>query len=490
MTIDEALTAVEQMLLSRSLNPIERFIFQQSWLGRNYHDMAQDCSYGTTYIKEVGSQLWQDLSKSLGVKVTKKNLHLVLRQYKRHLAEDEWLKPNVATIGSSVPALQPTTPQPTTIDFPSGPLPFQSALYIERPPIETLALAEIAQPGCAIRVRAPRKMGKSSLLNRMLSYATQQGYSTVYIDFQEADESIFESLDRLLRWFCLNVSRQLEVNALLSVYWNESMGSKVSCKVYFETYLLEQAYAPILLVLNEVNRLFDHPAIADGFLSMLRFWHEQMKQEPNWRKLRIVTAQNTETYVDLLVNQAKQSPFDVGLLLTLPPFTLEQVQTLALRYQLTWAAGEVGKQALVPLYSLVGGDPHFVNLALYHLYRGSLSLEELLATATEHSGIYGQELRAQLAIVQDEPTLSASVHQLLTHEGGLRLDPRTAHRLESLGIIQLNGTLSQFSCELYRCYFHKQLLEEPGSPVLTSLTVEPIHSAFSRSPGVPEPLVS
>lgn len=493
MTIDEALAAVEQILLSRSLNPIERFIFQQSWLGRNYHDMAQDCSYGTTYIKEVGSQLWQDLSKTLGVKVTKKNLHLVLRQYKRHLAEDKWLKPTAAA--TPVPATSPTEfaqPLPSAaspIDFPSGPLPSQSLLYVERPPIEALALSEITQPGCAIRIRAARKMGKSSLLNQILSQAIQQGYSSAYIDFQEADESIFESLDRLLRWFCVNVSRQLEINALLSVYWNESMGSKVSCKIYFEAYLLEQVYNPIVLVLNEVNRLFDYPAIADGFLSMLRFWHEQAKQDANWRKLRIVIAQNTDSYYDPALNQTKQSPFDVGLSLTLPPFTLEQVQTLALRYQLNWAAGEPGKQALSRLHHLVGGQPHLVNLALYHLYRGTSDLENLLDNATEYSGIYGQDLRSQLAIVQDDPSLIAAIQQLLTHESGLRLETRTAYRLEILGIVQLDGTLAQFSCELYRRYFRRQL-DETYPSVSGSLTVDPINSSdFALAPALPESLV-
>lgn len=454
MTIDEALKAVEQVLLLRSLNPIERFIFQQSWLGRNYHDMAQECSYGTTYLKEVGSQLWQDLTKGVGEKVTKKNLHLVLRQYKRQVTENGAVKAQQPVSLENVSL--PENIESSLFDYPSGPVSPNSPLYIERPPVDAQAFAEITQPSCALRIRAPRKMGKSSLLARLLAYATEQNYETVYVDFREADDSIFESLDRLLRWFCLNVSRQLDLNPMLATYWDENMGIKVSCKVYFSNYLLEQVYSPIVLVLNELNRLYDYPAIADDFLSMLRLWHEQTKQGSVWRKLRLVLAQNTEVYGTTVL---KHSPFNVGLSLTLPPFTLEQVQDLALRYQLTWAEGDSGQQQLLPLQQLLGGHPYFVNLALYHLHQSALTLEQLLATAPDQEGIYGQDLREALAIVQGDPTLTKAIRQLVDQAGFTHLDAKSAYYLESLGIVQLNGTLAKLSCELYRLYFRKHLTE-------------------------------
>jgi ABC-type proline/glycine betaine transport system ATPase subunit len=43
--------------------------------------MARDCAYSIAHIKDIGSQLWQALSKALGERVTKKNLFLVLQQY-------------------------------------------------------------------------------------------------------------------------------------------------------------------------------------------------------------------------------------------------------------------------------------------------------------------------------------------------------------------------------------------------------------------------
>jgi hypothetical protein len=513
MNIDEALEAVEQILLLRQLSPIERFVFQQSWLGRNYQDMAQECSYGTTYIKEIGSQLWQDLSKAVGERVSKKNLHLVLGQYKRHLAEHAHRKftsvdrnvsdhvntghnvnhylgtdvnsavnVSVSSIKGSESAGKWLGYHPISfnqkvsnlnqLEFPSGCVPLDSPLYIERPPVEELVFAEIKQPGSALRIRAPKNMGKSSLLVRILASAGAQGYRTVFIDFQEADGDAVKSLDRLLRWFCINVSRQLDLEPALAAHWDESMGSKVSCKIYFESYLLNQIQAPIVLALNEVNRIFEHPSIAHDFLSMLRLWYEQARQHSSWRKLRFVMLQSTEFYTPL---NLKPFPFDVGLSLTLPPFSIEQIQCLALRYGLTWAEGETGQQRLLPLHKLTGGYPYLVNLAFYHLHRETLSLERLLETAFQPSGIYGQFLRNQLTVVQNSLSLASALHQVIHVLSGVRLEPAIAYELEGMGLIQLEGALARISCELYRLYFRHHLSDALAA-IGSNLTQGEAHS--------------
>jgi AAA-like domain len=473
MSINETLQTIEQVLLLRPLNPIERYIFQQSWIGRNYHEMAQDCSYGTTYMKEVGSQLWQDLSKAVGTKVTKKNLHLVLRQYKRHLAE------NISVIhdpDASWPQIRASTmAQAASIDYPSGPIPSDSPFYIDRPPLESLAFTKIQQPGCALRIRAPHQFGKSSLLNRILTHAVDQGYEKVCVDFQEADNQILSSLDRLLRWFCINVSRQLGLPASLPSHWNDGLGSKVSCKLYFESYLLEQTYGPIVIALNEIDWVYKYPAVADDFLSMLRYWHEQARQNSTWRRVRFVLVQTSEVYGEV---ELKQSPFNVGLALSLPPFTLEQTQTLALRYGLNWTSEGGGQRELRLLYELLGGHPYLINLAFYHLQQGD-SLDQILAMAAEPTGIYSQYLRERLAAVQNDLALQVAIQQLLQTQT-VQLNPLVAYRLEGLSLVRLEGMGASLSCDLYRLYFQKNLPEtlnpEAVAAVTSNLFSAPAHS--------------
>lgn len=235
------------------------------------------------------------------------------------------------------------------------------------------------------------------------------------------------------------------------------MGSKVSCKIYFEAYLHKEIDSVIFLALDEVNRVFEHPNIAQDFLPMLRFWHEQAKQDSNWQKLRLAVVHTTEVYVLLKLNQ---SPFNVGLSITLPQFTLEQVQDLAQRYGLDWVTSKEGAQALATLKAMVGGHPYLVNLALYYLQRREITLEQLLQTAPTPSGIYSDHLRSHLAMLQEEPQLASAMRQVVTANESVLLEAITAYKLESMGLIQLGGNQAKPSCELYRLYFREQLRQE------------------------------
>jgi hypothetical protein len=460
--VNKVLEAVERILRDKPLCPTQRFILCQSWLGKTYSEMAKDSGYGSNYIKEIGSQLWQDLSDAVGERVTKKNLRLVFRRYEH----------NESIQDKEIPIWQPEievraedSTQNSTVDFPSyvtlsnisfpgTPVPLDSHLYINRPPVEELIYAEITQPSCLIRIKAPKKMGKSSLLNRIIAHAKKQNYQTVCLDFQEADEAIFVSLDKFLRWFCINTTRQLNLPLNLDNYWDEDMGSKVSCKIYFDSYILSQINRPIVLVLNEVQRIFEHSNIAKDFLPMLRFWHEVARQNQKWEKLRLIVVHTTEIYVPLKLNH---SPFNVGLTTTLPPFTTEQIQSLALCYGLDWAVNELGMQWISSLQKMVGGHPYLLSLAFYYLSQNKITLEDLLQTAATPTGIYNQHLREILTLIQAEPELVSSLQQVVNAPGQVQLDAIAGYKLESMGLVELDGNQTSISCELYRLYFSQQL---------------------------------
>ncbi|WP_257207709.1 AAA-like domain-containing protein, partial [Nostoc linckia] len=491
--MEDLLQTVERILQDKPLASIQSYVLYQSWLGKTYDEMSKTSGYANHYIKEIGSQLWQDLSVALRKRVTKKNLHIVLR---KHLQESSscgklttnnqqsflshsplptnicWKSENSSSQKISPQHCFPNVEIPPSffslgqtnqenqiqqnfkrqyslemvfsdvfsaseIDYPSGPVPLDSPLYINRPALEELICKEILHPGCLIRIKAPKKMGKSSLLNRMIAYAKEQNYQVIYLDFQEADEEVFASLDKFLRWFCIYVTRQLNLISCLDDFWDIEMGSKVSCKIYFEAYLLQQISSnPVILALNEVQRVFEHPNIAQDFLPMLRFWHEQAKQDCIWQKLRMVVVHTTEIYVPLKLNQ---SPFNVGITITLPPFTPKQVQDLALRYGLEWAVSPEEEKRLECLQAMVGGHPYLVSLALYHLSRQEITLEMLLETASTPMGIYTQHLRELLNLLQKEPELMPAMQKVIASNEKVELDAIAAYKLESMGLVQLNG---------------------------------------------------
>jgi hypothetical protein len=112
----------------------------------------------------------------------------------------------------------------------------------------------------------------------------------------------------------------------------------VSCTTYFQAYLLEQIDSPLALALDEVDRIFQYPAIAKDFFPLLRTWHEEAKNLEMWQQLRVVVAHSTEVYIPLKINQ---SPFNVGLPVELLEWNQKQVQDLARCHGLDWSADQV-----------------------------------------------------------------------------------------------------------------------------------------------------
>ncbi|MEL6162145.1 MAG: AAA-like domain-containing protein, partial [Cyanobacteria bacterium J06627_32] len=185
--------------------------------------------------------------------------------------------------------------------------------YVARPPIEQDCFVEIEQPGALIRIKAPRQMGKTSLMARILSHAREQGYQTVPISFQQADSRLFKDLDLLLKWFCSQVGRRLKKLKDLDAYWVGDFGSKDRCNSYFEDCLLEDLETPLVLAMDEVDMVFPHPEVADDFFALVRSWYEAARYgdfgSELWANVRLVIVHSTEAYVPLNINQ---SPFNVG----------------------------------------------------------------------------------------------------------------------------------------------------------------------------------
>lgn len=334
--------------------------------------------------------------------------------------------------------------------YPSGSISLDSPFYLERSLIEAQINREISKPGSLIRIKAPREMGKTSLLLRILDYAKRLGYQAVSLNLEQTDQTILSDLNQLLRWLCANIAFQLNLTPRLDNYWDEDLGSKISCSLYFQDYILEQIDHPLVLALDEVNQVFEHPLVAKDFLPLLRSWYEESKTLPIWQKLRLIVVHSTEIYVPLQLNQ---SPFNVGLPIQLAFFSEAEVEELAQRYELAWKDGQKAKK----LMEMIGGHPALVHIAIYHLSRGQVTLEEVLETAPTSTGIYENHLQRHLVTLQDQPELGLALHTLINATEPINLDLIPAYKLTRMGLIQNLGNKFTFSCELYRRYFSSVL---------------------------------
>ena len=349
---------------------------------------------------------------------------------------------------------QPPLPvaEPELQREPGGSVPLKSGLYVDRPPIEADCFTEIEQPGSLIRIKAPRQMGKTSLMARILNHGRELGYETVPVSFQRADSRLFNDLDLLLKWLCTQVGRRLKKLKELEDCWM-GFGSKDKCIAYFEECLLEDLETPLVLALDEVDMVFPHAEVADDFFGLLRSWYESARYgdfgSELWEKLRLVVVHSTEAYVPLNINQ---SPFNVGKNVELEEFTAEQVQDLAQRYGLSASASQT--EALM---ALVGGHPYLIRKALYHLRRDDLSIRALTETAATEAGIYSDHLRRHLYVLQDYPQLAEAFRQVVTKSRPVDIDAESSFKLESMGLVTLSGNQASPLCEIYREYFREHL---------------------------------
>jgi hypothetical protein len=429
-----------------SLNYIQKVILRESLLEykKTYAQIAEENRYSESYIKfTVAPKLWQLLSQAIGEKVNKTNLPALLEQQFVNQNNPQPTETTTAMSGVVFPT------QHYVLESPEGQVPLASCLYVERQNIEQICYQEILQPRAFIRIFAPRKMGKTSLIARILDYGSSQNYHTVRLSLHRAGTQVFASSDRFLRWFCTNVTQQLGLASKINEYWDEDMGALINTTIYFQGYILKEIFNPIVLALDGIDQLFHYPEIAGDFLVLLRSWYEETKDISVWQKLRVVIAYAVEVYIPLPTHR---SPFNVGLAIELPTFTPEQVQDLAKRHGLQLTASE-----LEQLMKLTGGFPYLIRLALYQSTRLKIPLQTLLQDATKTTGIYQQHLQSQLYNIQQNPQLSDAFQQVLT--APTQLEMEVAFKLKSLGLVHLIENQATVSCELYRELFCNDFYE-------------------------------
>jgi hypothetical protein len=229
----------------------------------------------------------------------------------------------------------------------------------------------------------------------------------------------------------------------------EMIGSNQCCKAYFEQYLLSELSTPLTLGLDEVDRVFESPEIADDFFGLLRALHEEAKRRDIWKKFRLVVAHSTEVYIPLDVNK---SPFNVGLPIELPEFNSDRVQELARRHGLAWNAAKSEQ-----LMALVGGHPYLVRLAMYAIARQDVTLDQLLREAATEAGIYSDHLRRHLWNLEKYPELMSAMREVVNAPTGVRLHSELAFKLNSMGLVKLDGNDCTPRCNLYYQYLRDRL---------------------------------
>lgn len=327
------------------------------------------------------------------------------------------------------------------------PVPLNSPFYLERFSLESDCYKQIEKSGALLRIKSSQKMGKTSLLLRLLDHVKKKPYQTVCFNLMDAKPELLSDLDLFLNWFCQKVCDKLNLDS----QWIKSLDfsqADTDYKYMFETKVLEKITNPIVLVLEELERIFPYEEVATNFLPMLRSWHEESKKTEVWENLRMVLLYSTDCYVKLPVNQ---SPFNVGFLVELTEFAPQAVQDLASRHQLRWNDQELSK-----LMAMIGGYPYLIRVALYRLARQEMTLDQLLETAATDEGVYRRYLQSHWATLQDYSTLKDAFKQVVIADNPLKLEQLPEFHLLSMGLVKATTKGVIPSCQLYRDYFREK----------------------------------
>jgi transcriptional regulator with XRE-family HTH domain len=333
---------------------------------------------------------------------------------------------------------------PSSLAMTSATVPLSASFYVERPPIEERCWAAIQQPHSLIRIKSPRQMGKTSLIDRLLARSAQSGDRSVKINFQSADEAAFADLGTLLRWFCTKISWKLQLNRSVNDHWSDIFGSKDNCTAFLEEQILPIADVPLILGLDNVDLVFKYSHIATDFFGLLRTWYEE-SGVGEWSKLRLIIAHATEVYIPL---HTDESPFNVGLPIELSEFTIEQVQGLVDHHQLPWR-----EEQIICLMDMVGGHPYLISLALAHIQQQAIALSDFLTWAPTEAAPYGNHLRSLWNSIKSQPLLLDALQTLMQAHTAVEIAPELSFQLCSMGLAIRRGNLIEPRCQLYRRYF-------------------------------------
>jgi serine/threonine protein kinase len=346
-------------------------------------------------------------------------------------------------------SLHPPLPEfdPRYLEAPGGVVKLRDKFYIERHSDAQLK-NEVIKVGTTTTIRAARQTGKSSLLVRGVNYARQRGARVVSLDLQRIDADRLASPDLFLRDLAEFIVRKLRLDvAQVERSWQGSLGPQDKLTYLLEDYVLPESDTPIILALDEVDRLLQTGFHSD-FFALLRSWHNSRALDEQWDKLNMVMVISTEPY--LLIADVNQSPFNVGLKLYLEDFDEAQVRDLNQRH-----GQPVAEADFAQLLDLLGGQPYLTRKALYLLLTEDLSWAELTRLAPLDQGPFGDHLRRQQWLLRNEPDLQEALRQVI--ERHQTEDEMALFRLLQAGLIKGSGDAYTCRCDLYRLYFKDKL---------------------------------
>ena len=175
-----------------------------------------------------------------------------------------------------------------------------------------------------------RQMGKSSLRVRTMQRLQKEGRICVAIDLTGIGKVTEQ------QWYggiVYNLSESCQLEDKFDfdwqTWWEKYQGtlSPVQClSLFIEKVLLANIQKPIVIFVDEIDKILSQDFSLDDFFALIRFFQNQRVDNPIFKRLTFALL-GVATPSDLIKNKT-QTPFNIGEAIELHGFQIEEVEPL------------------------------------------------------------------------------------------------------------------------------------------------------------------
>ena len=333
---------------------------------------------------------------------------------------------------------------PASLIYPGGAVEVDSRFYITRAADEEV-FHGIHRARGLVTVRGPRQTGKTSLiLHAYVNARRSKRLRPVFVDFQLLPGAALASLDTIWCAIAADMATQLGLENAIDETWRANANYDRNLSRFLDRCVAGHEHTPILLCLDEVDRIFSSPLRADFFPSVRAFYNRGA-YDPAWKALRWLLSTSSEP--SFFIDDLTQSPFNIGLRVELTAFTHEETAEFAHRHGLSLQDAMIDR-----IMDYLGGRPYLVHLLLYHMALYPDAPARWFDARSAGGGVFREHLQRYLGQLQHEPALAAAMQGVIAEKGCA--DVTMAHRLEAAGLVRRDPQHDVVcACTLYRDYF-------------------------------------
>ena len=266
-----------------------------------------------------------------------------------------------------------------------------SPFYIDRD-VDLLFLESLMSEHGVASIRAPRQMGKSSMLATTRKRLHDAGLKSVFLDLRILENEPFSEVRDAMLGLATLIVDQANLDLDPESFFTGKGFPTSKLQRFLASAFGGQPQRTVLLF-EDVDCLFKKP-YRDGLFGGLRTIIDQKPNDPGIANIGFgfAHAQDPSAWI----GDMNQSPFNVA-----QSYSLREFNGEALRQLNALHGGTLAPPQLAELKLLLGGHPFMTRTAFYRLAHDRMRFDDIVAAAPTDDGFFADHLRTRLMAILD-----------------------------------------------------------------------------------------